>query len=324
MWVPSYNVLDNIQASGADIVLQNHFLSIGSSPKMDFRKIEIVQTLPALNELLQIVTVTFTSADSTLFQLTINQVVNGRTQVFQVPYTTPASSNTATTIGDAMRSSINLMSGIGVVATGTATLILTAKTGSPSFSVVNAGIGTFTQATTVSGKTAFTGGTVVAATGVFTKTAHGFVVGDSMSITAATTSTFTLDGVAQTLPFIAVVNTVPSSSTFTLRGVVASADGTAIAASPVAQPYRGRGADLLAAGVLTATAGTNYYTYSFLYSDNNKILAGTVNEGHPKRHYLYVSQTATNFAAFDVAMISTQAAYNAGATTANPETLALA
>jgi hypothetical protein len=327
MQVITNTVLNTIAASAADIVLNNHQLSVTGTPTMDFRKIEEVNTLPALNELLAIATVTPTAADSTVFTINIRQYVGGKLVVVPISYTTAATGDTATTICNAYRAMINanaIAAGgqLQVTTSGTATLIITALTGSPLLTVTS-GAGTNAVAYTVSGKTAFTGGTSVAATGVFTKASHGLAVGDTISITASTSSTYSLYGSTVTVPFSVVVNTVPSSSTFTVRGLTITTDGTGIGATAVAQPAQGTGASLITAGVTDAVSGTNYYLYKFTYGDNNKLKGGNVGEDHPKQVNLYVSQSATNFAAFDAQMILTQAAVTSG-TTANAETVALA
>jgi len=95
-------------------------------------------------EVLRVVTVTPTAANSTDYRLVLsaekgqtfdNNLPNETQTVFT--HTTPASGGTATTIGDAFRTAINNHPywSTRVVASGTTTLIITAKAGFPIFSV---------------------------------------------------------------------------------------------------------------------------------------------------------------------------------------------
>ena len=289
MQVISNTVLDTIAASAADITLSNHQLSVTGTPTMDFRKIEKVLTLPALNELLTIATITPTAAAATTFTILVQQIVGGRTQSVYVSYITAASGDTATTICNAFRAVIALNPALQITTGGTATMTLTALTGSPIITVTSIA-GTNAVAYTVSGHAALTGGSSVASTGVFTFTGHGLAIGDTISVTAAGGSTYSLYGATVTVPFSVVVNTVPTANTFTVRGLTITTNGSALAVSPVSQPARGTGASLVAAGVSSATSGNNYYAYTFLYSDNNQLAGGNTNEGHPKQVNLYVNQ----------------------------------
>jgi len=94
-------------------------------------------------EVLRVITVTPTAANSTDYRLVLsaekgltfnNNLPNEIQSVFT--HSTPASGATATTIGDAFRAAINAHPfwSTRVVATGTTTLIITAKAGFPIFS----------------------------------------------------------------------------------------------------------------------------------------------------------------------------------------------
>lgn len=325
MWSQSYNFLDTLAASGADVIFNNHILQVTGSPQIDFRKIEAVQLIPPTNELLQVQTVTPTAANSTTFSIFIQQVVNGRLIGRVFSYDTAASGDTATTICNAWRSAINLDSSVQITATGTATLILTAKTGFPLFSVTSLS-GANSIAATVSGKSAFTGGTFTASTATFGVTSHGYAVGDTVSITAATTTVFSVNGTAVSLPFTGVVNTVANANSFTLYGVTGSADGTAVAGSPLAAPAVGTGTLLNQLSFAGGTAANNYFQYVFQYSDNN-VVGNATFEGHPRRHYMLINVGSSNYNGsgnFDQKMRAALADVTTfGGSTASPEATAI-
>lgn len=94
-------------------------------------------------EVLRVITITPTAANSTDYRVTLsiekgqqfdNNLPNEVQTVFT--HTTPLSGGTATTIGDAFRTAINAHPywSLRVVASGTTTLILTARAGFPIFS----------------------------------------------------------------------------------------------------------------------------------------------------------------------------------------------
>lgn len=126
-------------------------------------------------ESLRVITITPTAVNSTDYRLVLsaekgatfnNNLPNETQAVFF--YTTPASGATATTIGDAFRAAINNHPfwSTRVVATGTTTLIITAKAGFPVFS---AGVGPNLAAvvTPGTGVPAVGNGTALIASGTF-------------------------------------------------------------------------------------------------------------------------------------------------------------
>ena len=125
-------------------------------------------------EVLRVITVTPTAANSTDYRLVLsaekgsvfnNNLPNESQAVFF--HTTPASGATATTIGDAFRAAINAHPfwSTRVVASGTTTLIITAKAGFPIFSV---GVGAnLAQALTTAGSPAIGVGANMIASGLF-------------------------------------------------------------------------------------------------------------------------------------------------------------
>lgn len=105
---------------------------------------------PAVAETLQVTTLTPVAANNSVYQFIIQQYnfSTGKTYTGTYTYTTAASGDTATTIGDAFRSQINNDQNIKVAATGTTTLVLTAEAGFPVFTVTILQVGGgLTQAT---------------------------------------------------------------------------------------------------------------------------------------------------------------------------------
>lgn len=137
----SASVLSTIQAAAADISLTNNVLSITGCPDMDIRQITSVpsKAVAPVAETVGVQTITFTAVASTVYEFTVSQWVQSLNREVIVPfrYTSLASGDTATTIGDAFRSIIGLNDGgLSITASGGATLILTAGAGSPIFRIL--------------------------------------------------------------------------------------------------------------------------------------------------------------------------------------------
>lgn len=135
----TYSILSTIAASAADIVLDNHILSITGCPKMDFRKIKSVGPgyVVPVAETLGVQTVSNTGANSTAYKFVISQLVNGTSSpaTVVVGTTSPASGSTTTTVSTSLKADINSRANLSVAATGTTTTIITAVTRSPIINV---------------------------------------------------------------------------------------------------------------------------------------------------------------------------------------------
>jgi len=138
----TYSILETLASSAADISVSNHMLSITGCPSMDFRSLTSTAWTAPVAETLQITTVTPTVANSTYYELTITQFVNGQYNVQKVFHTTPSSGATATTICDALRAQLATYSNIKITGSGTTTFIMTAQAGYPIFTAVSTGAGT--------------------------------------------------------------------------------------------------------------------------------------------------------------------------------------
>lgn len=109
---------------------------------------------PSVAETLQVTTLTPVAAANSVYTIMIQQYnfSTGKTYTAFYTYTTAASGDTATTIGDSFRSQINNDQNIKVAATGTTTLILTAEAGFPVFTVTILSVGGgLTQSTGTAG-----------------------------------------------------------------------------------------------------------------------------------------------------------------------------
>ncbi len=138
----SYSFLETI-AGAADVVLNNHKLSITGCPAMDYRQIAPISD-PSIHlyapvaEVLQVQVVTPTASSppvGTVYEIQISQAIaGGQLIVFNLIYTAQATTDTATTVCNAWRAQLAL-SPLNITGSGTTTLILTAETGSPVFLV---------------------------------------------------------------------------------------------------------------------------------------------------------------------------------------------
>jgi len=158
MSVTLLNVLNTVSPLGVDArVDANGYLNLQGTPAFKASSIDSVVITPYAAEVAQQSTVTITSASTNaLFSLSLicNDVNSG--MITSVPLTvTSDSSTSATEICDAFRAAINSMPELSVTASGTSTLVVTAKAGFP----------TFTLSTTDSKMTIATGTTGVVGTG---------------------------------------------------------------------------------------------------------------------------------------------------------------
>lgn len=130
------NVLDTVTGI-SDCTLNQGTLQTKGAPAIKMADIFQAELLDPLAEGLQVVTLTPVAAASSTYQFTITQQNNDTGQLVQIPfsYVSLASGDTATTIGNAFRTLIGLQPSLKITASGTTTLILTAQTGSPNFSV---------------------------------------------------------------------------------------------------------------------------------------------------------------------------------------------
>jgi hypothetical protein len=103
-----------------------------------------------INNTVQVATLTPTSADSTLFGVTIvaDNLITGVSQDTFVFEVNSGASSSATIICDALRALINTNPAISVTASGTATLVLTSDSQAKAFTATSTGVGTIAVAAT--------------------------------------------------------------------------------------------------------------------------------------------------------------------------------
>jgi hypothetical protein len=132
-----YLVLNSPDVTATSWVLANGVISINSQNVCKYNAVKKASVTAAVAETLQVTTLTPVAANNSVYQIMIQQYnfSTGVTYTGMYTYTTAASGDTATTIGDAFRSQINNDQVLKIVASGTTTLILTAEAGFPVFTV---------------------------------------------------------------------------------------------------------------------------------------------------------------------------------------------
>lgn len=132
-----YLVINSTDVTATSWVLANGVISINSQNVCKYNAVKKASVTAAVAETLQVTTLTPVAANNSVYQIMIQQYnfTTGVTYTGMYTYTTAASGDTATTIGDAFRAQINNDQVLKIAATGTTTLILTAEAGFPVFTV---------------------------------------------------------------------------------------------------------------------------------------------------------------------------------------------
>lgn len=326
-------VLNTVAATAGDITLAARKLNVaittstgsGAFPTMDYRFIESIRIQPSLVETLKVSTITFTAASNTdySFSVTQAQTATGSPVTVMARYTSD-SSGTAAEIAAGLNANINANSGaLGVTISGASTtLTLTAVAGTPLYTVT--AIENTTYALSMAG-VSIASCTAATPTVCTTGSAHGLVTGNTITITSAD-ETKLVSGTYRVV--------YASATTFKLYnsfgdGITATATTTATVVK-VAQVAQGQGADLSTAGVSGAASGTIYTAYTYSYAVPGSAQMGNATQTVQTPFTLYVAEgttttaPVTNFGNFDQRMREVAQNYNAAATTANPESLAVA
>ena len=155
--ISAIKVLNTITVGGTDVsVGSDGILNIASVAAADVYNVRNVAINTPAAEVPGVVTITPTSANSTVYTFYINgfSKSTGLPKVMNVSFTS-ASSATATTISTQAKAIINADTDFSVAATGTATIVLTGATGFPFF-VVGGTSGTVDSYSSGSGVTIFT------------------------------------------------------------------------------------------------------------------------------------------------------------------------
>ena len=206
MSVTLLNVLNTVATLGTDAYVDsNGYLNIQGTPAFKASSISSMTITPYVAEVAQVSTVTIgTTSNNAVYSLSLicNDVNSG--MIVSVPLNvTSDSTASATEICDAFRATLNSMPELSVTASGTSTLILTAKAGFPIFTLTTAdskmsiaattagvvGVGTGTSLIAQYPSTAgyynaggFSAASSIVATNTYTQVVVNSVVGNSAVI----------------------------------------------------------------------------------------------------------------------------------------------
>lgn len=236
-----------VQALAADVVTAAGTISITTMQPFNFVGAPSMNIVASVAETLQQTTITFTAANSSTYTINVKQydLDNNKWINATFSYTSLASGDTATTIGNAFRAELALNTNVKITGSGTTTFIMTAQTRYPIFTV---------QVTSAGGGTS------------------------------------------------------PVTGTPGVRSIGLAAD--------VTLAYTKAG--------LTAPTGlaAAYTTYVFKYTQADTPGLGNEVRASQNVHTLFVSTSATNYAALAARLVELKAAYVAGGTTSDPLLLA--
>ena len=135
--ISAIKVLNSVTALGTDVsVGSDGIVNIASVETVDAYNLRGVSVTVPQTEVLGVVTITPTAASLTVYNFYINafSLSTGLPKVLNVSFTS-ASGADATTISNQARAIINADTDLSVIASGTATIVLTAKVSQPFFVV---------------------------------------------------------------------------------------------------------------------------------------------------------------------------------------------
>lgn len=327
----TYSVLNTVAATAGDISLSARVLNVAITSStgtptfpvaMKYPRIESIQVVPSLVETLAVKTVTYTAAASTYYAFNLIQAGQPPLLVrFTTGLVGTADADTAT----AIKSQINAVTSIyGVVASGTASPVtLTGVAGTPLFTATN--VSNTTIAASMAGVSiaSCTGATPTVCT---TGSAHGLVTGQTITIVSAD-NTKLASGTYR----VGVLSTTTYHLWNAYGDAIAATATTTATVVVAAQISQGVGATIAAAGITGATSGTQYTQYIFGYNQDAGVQMGSFTLNGGNVHTLYVAEgvtttvdKGTNFGNFDQRMREVASNFVASATTADPQSLAVA
>lgn len=135
--ISAIKVLNSVTALGTDVsVGSDGIVNIASVASTDAYNLRGVTVTVPQTEVSGVITITPTAANNTVYTFYINafSMSTGLPKVATISFTSAASAD-ATSISNQARAIINADTDLSVVASGTATIVLTAKTGQPFFVV---------------------------------------------------------------------------------------------------------------------------------------------------------------------------------------------
>lgn len=338
----TYSFLSPSGTLGADINLVNSQLKTTGAPTVNMKEATVSQFLDNALEIRRRETLTPTQSVSAgqVYSFNIVQTVKTLNRVVNKTYSyTSVGVDTTATISSRLIALVNADSEIGVTASGSTTIVLTADSGNSEFSltIISVGAG-LTSATTY----VDSAGTVTApATSYTTATASNvitftrgtgtqlnFVAGMYVNVTLAVGDSITLrDGTVITSTSGAqkfriggtISNGVGAGDTFQISPVTdANVSSASVTGAPtvamVATFPRGTGAELATRGVVGATSSTVYAEMKLNW------LETPINGGAPisKSHSVFVdTTTSANYGPFRYKAINAMNAVTASETVFN-------
>lgn len=135
--ISAIKVLNTVTALGTDVsVGSDGIVNIASVETVDAYNVRGVSVTVPQTEQLGVVTITPTAANNTVYTFYVNafSMTTGLPKVVNVSFTSAASAD-ATTISNQARAIINADTDLSVIASGTSTIVLTAKATQPFFVV---------------------------------------------------------------------------------------------------------------------------------------------------------------------------------------------
>lgn len=323
----SYNFLNSLAASGADVNMVNSNIRFNGAPPVNMKQATVSQFVDPITLLREqwVFTPTAANAVGQVYSFRLQQVVNGRNISKVFSYTSVTNADTRLAICTALARVVNLDPELSVVATVTGsnpneTLTITASATSPDLIVTIISVG---NGFTIPSTPAFVNGagaavSLSAPTGVTSVStgANGLVTisATNTNIVAGMLVNYTIAPSGETITFADGSTTVPgqivtvrvggtiSGSQFQIGpstdSNIESITFTTIAAARVAtlQPsfVRGTGTELAARGIVGATAANVYAEVKLNW------LETPPNGGAPisKTHSVFVNSGDANYSAF--------------------------
>lgn len=353
--IETYNILDSIAGSSADVSVVNGSLKVTGAPSIPFNSISsasLVDPVVAMREVVVLSLLASTQIGQ-VYSIRIQQFVNGRNISKVFSYTSVTAADTRLLIATSLVRVISLDPELSVVATvtgagGSETVTITASTGAPdiTLTIISTGpSGGLTAATTIVDTT---GTTVTAATTYTTATVSNVATytrasGGQLTFASGMLVQITLRGAGDSITFRdgTVVSGVGATAVVRIGGTVTngaaagafdvgittdsriaaiSITTTTIAGDvvPVATPARGNAADLASRPIVGFNPSNIYSELVVKYSDIST--SGYVT----KEHSVFFNTGDADYATMRTTLQNLiGGSLPATAGTANPEAVAI-
>lgn len=326
-------ILNTIAAAHADLTIVGRVFNVANVDTagnkfipMDFSKINIIPRPVILRSLVEVLakqTFTFVAANDTAYGFTIQQMQpDGTVLPTRIQVKSATTGATAATIATQINAYIagKARGQLKVTSSGAGTVItVVALTGYPVFTMTGALNGTI--ATAAANIITYASSTD-ATPSVVTSAAHGLSTGTRVTLggTPDAGSPMAVATAAGGLWRITVIN----ANTFSVDGTVATGtpDATGGTVTLYPQAPRGYPTGMAAAGILGTSASGTYAQCTYWFGQQ-EVKTLDMQRDRQVAQTLWVNELATNFAAFLTYWAEANNAYNAGAVTTDPETVAV-